>query len=114
MNSNNRKFKWYYLFFYFGSIYATLDVLFMLTLPALIVYFIYPPLGIYILVLHYLYEVFLSEGALDHNPAIRGATTRFFAWGQYHLHHHRTWMSNYGLIITLWDNVFRTKDIERK
>lgn len=111
LNANNRKFKWYYFFFYFGSLNATLDVLIMLTLPAFIVYFIYPPLGIYILIFHYLYEVLLSEGALDHNPAIKGRITSFFAWGEYHLTHHKTWVSNYGLVITFWDTIFKTNHI---
>ncbi len=107
-NEANRKFHWYYLFFYFGGIRETLDVIFMLTLPAVFIYLLFPQYGIYILAFHYLYEVFLSEGALDHNPRIRGPATRFFSWGQYHLIHHKTWKFNYSLIITLWDYVFYT------
>jgi len=102
------RFRWYYLFFYFGSIYASLDVFFMLTVPALFVFLIYPKVGIYILLFHYFYEVFLSEGILDHNPKIKGKITKFFAWGDYHLTHHKNWKKNYSLIITLWDYVFRT------
>jgi sterol desaturase/sphingolipid hydroxylase (fatty acid hydroxylase superfamily) len=101
-------FKWYYLLFYFGSFYATLDILISLTLPALLVYLIYPPVGIYILLFHYLYEVFFSEGLLDHNPNIKGGITKVFAWGQYHLIHHKFLKFNFGLMITLWDYVFGT------
>ena len=105
----NRKFRWCYLLFYFGGLNETLDVLLVLTLPALVVYFIYPPTGVYILCFHYFYEVFFSEGLLDHNPKVKGGITKFFSWGQYHLTHHRTWKYNYSLIITLWDYVFSTK-----
>ena len=105
---SNRKFKWYYLFFYFGDIYSTLDVLIMLTLPAVIIYMVFPRIGIYILLLHYIYEVFFSEGLLDHNPKIKGKVTYFFSWGTYHLYHHKVWNKNYSLLITLWDKIFKT------
>jgi len=72
LKEENRQFKWYYFFFYFGGILETVDVLVTITIPAIIVYFIYPPVGVYILIFHYLYEVFFSEGVLDHNPAIKG------------------------------------------
>lgn len=105
---SNLKFKWYYLFFYFGSLRASLDVICMLTIPAFIVYFIYPKIGIYILIFHYIYEVFFSEGLLDHNSNITGTSTKLFAWGKYHLVHHKKWNYNFSLMITLWDWVFKT------
>lgn len=113
LSSENRRFKWYYIFFYFGGIYETLDVLCMLTIPAVIVYIVSPTIGLYVLILHYLYEVFLSEGTLDHNPRITGKVTNVFAWGKYHLTHHRYWRYNYSLIITLWDWVFQTRQPRR-
>lgn len=109
LSDSNRKFKWYYLLFYFGGVYETIDVLILLTLPAVSIYLVYPGVGIYLLFLHYIYEVFFSEGLLDHNPAIKGRVTNVFAWGEYHLAHHKTWKYNYSLIITLWDYVFGTK-----
>ncbi len=108
MKEENRQFKWYYFFFYFGGILETVDVLVTITIPAIIVYFIYPPVGIYILIFHYLYEVFFSEGVLDHNPAIKGRITSIFAWGDYHLGHHKNWNCNYGLLLTCWDHLFNT------
>jgi sterol desaturase/sphingolipid hydroxylase (fatty acid hydroxylase superfamily) len=104
----NRKFKWHYLFFYFGGILETLDVLLILTLPALLIYLIDPKHGLYILFIHYFYEVFLSEGLLDHNPRVEGKITNFFSWGKYHLAHHKSWKYNFSLMITLWDYVFKT------
>jgi sterol desaturase/sphingolipid hydroxylase (fatty acid hydroxylase superfamily) len=109
LSAENRQFRWYYILFYFGGVYETLDVVCMLTIPALIVYSIFPVLGVYLLLLHYAYEVFLSEGTLDHNPEIRGKVTKVFAWGKYHLAHHKSWKYNYSLIITLWDWVFQTR-----
>ncbi len=106
--TEDRKFKWYYLLFYFGSIRETLDILLILTLPAIFLFALFPRLGIYLLAYHYLYEAFLSEGLLDHNPRIHGKVTKFFSWGEYHLTHHRTWKYNYSLMITLWDHVFGT------
>jgi sterol desaturase/sphingolipid hydroxylase (fatty acid hydroxylase superfamily) len=94
--------------FYFGGVLETVDVLVTITIPAIIVYFIYPPVGIYILIFHYLYEVFFSEGVLDHNPAIKGRITAIFAWGDYHLSHHKNWNCNYGLLLTCWDHLFNT------
>lgn len=105
----NRVFRWYYFLFFFGSIQATIDVVLILTIPAVTVCLIYPATGVYILVFHYIYEVFFSEGVLDHNPRIKGTVTRFFAWGDYHLWHHKNWKYNYGLMITLWDSIFGTK-----
>jgi len=105
----NLKFRWYYLFFYFGSIRASLDVFFMLTIPAFLIYLIDSRVGIFILIFHYLYEVFLSEGLLDHNPKITGRITHFFSWGKYHLTHHKKWGYNFSLMITIWDWVFRTQ-----
>src|SRR4051812_43242878 len=70
LKKSNRKFQWYYFLFYFGSLYATLDVIFILTFPAFLMYWISPQYGLYIVGFHYLYEVFLSEGTLDHNPKI--------------------------------------------
>lgn len=109
LKEENRAFKWPQLFFYFGSFSASLDVLIMLTLPAFMTFAVFPQYGIYILAFHYIYEVFLSEGTLDHNPKIKGKVTRFFAWGEYHLSHHEKWNCNYGLTITFWDLVFGTK-----
>lgn len=109
LNPVNRSFKWFYLLFYFGGLYETLDVILILTLPALIVYFINPNTGIYLLVFHYMYEVFLSEGFLDHNPNVTGSITRYLSWGKYHLGHHRNWKKNYSLMITLWDYIFGTR-----
>ena len=109
LKERNRKFKWYYLLFYFGGIRETLDVILILTIPLLIVCFIYPPLAVFLIGFHYIYEVFLSEGLLDHNPSVKGKVTQFFSWGNYHLTHHKTWRYNFSLMITLWDYVFKTK-----
>jgi len=103
------KFKWHFLFFYFGF-YETIDIVLILTLPAIFVYLLYPTTGVYLLIFHYFYEVLFSEGVLDHNPKITGKITRFFAWGEYHLTHHRYWKYNFGLLITFWDFIFGTQD----
>jgi sterol desaturase/sphingolipid hydroxylase (fatty acid hydroxylase superfamily) len=108
-NASERKFNWRYLLFFFGSFYESLDVLITMTLPALVLYFIFPAYGAYILVFHYLYEVFLSENQLDHNPNISGVITNYFSWGKYHLKHHKDVRCNYSLIIPLWDFVFGTQ-----
>ncbi|MDB5117680.1 MAG: hypothetical protein JWQ79_3172 [Mucilaginibacter sp.] len=106
--SEKKGFRWYHFFFYFGSFYESLDVWLMMTLPAIALFLWQPKYGIYILVFHYLYEVFLSESQLDHNERITGKVTRYFSWGTYHLGHHRNIRSNFSLMITLWDSVFRT------
>jgi sterol desaturase/sphingolipid hydroxylase (fatty acid hydroxylase superfamily) len=106
-----RKLNWKCFFFYFGSWYETIDVLITMTLPAALLFFIFPPYGIYLLVFHYLYEVFLSESLLDHNPKIKGSVVNFFSWGKYHLSHNKDVRFNYSLIITFWDYVFKTQKI---
>jgi sterol desaturase/sphingolipid hydroxylase (fatty acid hydroxylase superfamily) len=98
--------KFAQLFFWLGSWRATLDVLVVMTLPALLIALIAPRYGLMLLAFHYFYEVFCSEYALDHNPRIQGFWTRIFAWGDFHLFHHISTRNNYGLIITLWDRVF--------
>jgi sterol desaturase/sphingolipid hydroxylase (fatty acid hydroxylase superfamily) len=94
--------------FWFGSWKTTLDVVMVLTLPLVAIACFVPQYGILLLILHYFYEVFLSEGTLDHNPRIKGPVTKVFAWGHYHLLHHKNLKVNYGLLITLWDVVFGT------
>ena len=95
-------------FLWLGSWRTSLDVIIVLTLPALVFAITLPRYGIPLLIFHYLYEVFLSEYALDHNPRIKGALTRYFAWGDFHLYHHIAPKNNFGLMITLWDRVFNT------
>ena len=67
-----------------------------------------PKAGRPLLAFHYIYEVFLSENQLDHNPKITGRVTRWFAWGDFHLQHHVHPKQNIGLMITLWDRLFGT------
>ncbi len=107
------KFSIGYLFFYFGDIRVTVDVLLTITLPLILLTFLYPSQGLVLLVFHYLHEVFLSERLLDHNPKIKGYITHYFAWGSYHLEHHRNPRSNYSAFVTLWDKIFRTQKIVR-
>lgn len=101
---------WPQYFGWLGTWRATLDVLVVMTLPLLLLAIWLPHYGVPLLVFHYLYEVFLSEYMLDHNPRVTGTPTRWFAWGDFHLHHHSHPRRNYGLLITLWDRVFRTAD----
>jgi len=112
LSSKLRSFNWRHFLFYFGSIHESIDVLIMMTLPAILLCLLFPPYGLYILIFHYLYEVFLSESQLDHNPKITGAITNYFSWGKYHLYHHKNIQFNYSLIITFWDLIFKTRKIE--
>ncbi len=95
-------------FFWLGDLLTSLDVIMALTLPIVVITFIWPEYGIPLLIFHYFYEVYLSEGVLDHNGRLTGNITRYFAWGSYHLYHHADLNKNYGLMITLWDKVFGT------
>ena len=95
-------------FLWLGSWRASLDVIMVMTLPALLIAVAFPRYGIPLLVFHYFYEVFCSEYALDHNPQIKGKVVKYFAWGDFHLFHHVSPKKNFGLIITLWDRVFGT------
>lgn len=108
-----KKFKIAYLLWIFGDWRATLDILLNMTLPLVILTYFYPSQGLFLLVFHYLYEAFLSEGVLDHNPNIRGTITNYFAWGVYHLQHHNSPKYNFSLIVTVWDRVFGTRALER-
>jgi sterol desaturase/sphingolipid hydroxylase (fatty acid hydroxylase superfamily) len=76
------------------------------TFPVLVLCYFFPSYAWPVLLFHYIYEVFLSGLALDHNILIKGKITRFFAWGDYHLYHHVDLHKNYGLVLTLWDHVF--------
>jgi sterol desaturase/sphingolipid hydroxylase (fatty acid hydroxylase superfamily) len=94
--------------FWFGDWRASLDVFVNMTVPLLIIVWFAPAYGLPLLAFHYVYEVFLSEDVLDHNPRIRGLVTQVFAWGEFHLHHHVAPRHNYGLLVTFWDHVFGT------
>jgi hypothetical protein len=106
--SEPRSLRWHHLLFWFDTRAETLDVWITLTLPALLVAALLPAQGPALLGLHYFYEVLLSDGRFDHNPAIDGPITRLLACGTYHLEHHRDPRCHYGLIITLWDHIFST------
>ncbi|MCB1325913.1 MAG: sterol desaturase family protein [Spirochaetales bacterium] len=93
-------------FFWLGDWKTSLDVFLVMTVPLLGITWLWPAFGLPLLVFHYVYEVFLSEAMLDHNANIRGFTTRYFAWGNFHLYHHVDQKTNYSLMTTLWDWVF--------
>lgn len=95
-------------FLWLGDWPSTLDVFVSMTVPAIVIAVVAPDVGIPLLVFHYFYELFASEHQLDHNPKITGPITRWFAWGDFHLHHHVHPHYNYCLMITLWDRVFGT------
>lgn len=103
------EFKIKFLFLNFGDIRLTLDIIVMLTIPLLCLTYFFPQQGVALLVYHYCAEVFFSERMVDHNPNFKGVSTKFFAWGEYHLKHHKNPKVNYSFIITLWDKVFRTE-----
>ena len=100
--------RWHHFLLCFGSPAETLDIWITLTLPALLICLVLPMQGLLLFMFHYFYEIFCSDGQLDHNPNLSGPITRTFAWGDYHLRHHRDPSRNYGLILTVWDYVFST------
>jgi sterol desaturase/sphingolipid hydroxylase (fatty acid hydroxylase superfamily) len=106
------RFRWRYLLMCFDSIPESLDVFITLTLPLLVLAWIFPSQGVALLIFHYLYEITLSDELFDHNPSIAGSVTRWLACGQYHLEHHRRPSRHFGLIITFWDRVFASSDGE--
>lgn len=106
--STPRPLRCHHLLFWFDTRAETMDVWITLTLPALLIAALLPAQGPALLALHYLYEILLSDGRFDHNPAIDGAITRVLACGTYHLEHHRQPQRHFGLILTLWDHIFRT------
>lgn len=106
--SRARTLRWHHFLLCFGSPAETLDIWITLTLPALLVCLAFPAQGPLLLVLHYAYEIVCSDQLLDHNPDLVGPITRLFAWGDYHLRHHRNPSRNFGLILTVWDHTFGT------
>lgn len=101
-----RRLRWHHFLLCFGSLEETLDGWITLTLPALLLGCLAPSHAPMLLGFHYLYEIFLSDDRLDHNPSLQGPLTRWFAWGEYHLAHHRQPTQHYGLILTCWDLIF--------
>ena len=95
-------------FLWLGDWQSSLDVIVQMTIPLLVIAWFMPDVGLPLLAFHYIYEVFLSENQLDHNPKITGRVTRWFAWGDFHLQHHVHPKQNIGLMITLWDRLFGT------
>ncbi len=103
----NQKWNWKILFLYYGWIYETLDVWIIVTIPLLIIVFWLWWNSIYLILFHYLYEVFLNL-KLDHNPNLKWKITKFFAIGSFHMKHHLDPFCNYWLFITFWDYLFNT------
>ena len=108
------RFKPQFLLFYFGDVRVTLDTLCMMTLPLTAITFVFPQQGLWVLLWHYINEAFLAERILEHNPRLLGRVTRVFAWGTFHLKHHKNPKTNYGLLITLWDRLFGTASVETR
>lgn len=104
--SEPRPLRWHHLLFWFDTREETMDVWITLTLPALLIAALLPAQAPALLGFHYLYEVLLSDGRFDHNPAIDGPITRVLACGTFHLEHHRNPGRHFGLILTLWDHIF--------
>jgi len=102
-----------FLLFYFGDIRATLDTLLMMTIPLVVITAFFPDQGIWVILWHYINEVFLAERILEHNPRLEGRLTRIFAWGTFHLKHHKNPRTNFGLLTTFWDNIFNTAHREK-
>ncbi|MEZ5439945.1 MAG: sterol desaturase family protein [Lysobacterales bacterium] len=101
---------WGQYLFWLGGVRLSLDVILVMTLPLLLITWIWPQFGIPLLVFHYFYEVFLSESVLDHNPRVTGRWTHWFAWGDFHLHHHVHLQRNFGLLVCCWDWLFGTSE----
>jgi len=106
-----RSLRWHHFLLCFGSLEETLDGWITLTLPALLLALLSPSHAPVLLGLHYLYEIFLSDNRLDHNPSIQGGLNHWFAWGEYHLEHHRQPAKHFGLILTFWDVVFQSGSV---
>ncbi len=104
----NQKFDPLTLCFWFGNWRASLDVLVSMTLPLLIIVLLIGGNSWYLLLFHYFYEALLSEYILDHNKHIKGRLTKVFAWGEFHLKHHQNVKCNYGLLVCVWDYIFKT------
>jgi sterol desaturase/sphingolipid hydroxylase (fatty acid hydroxylase superfamily) len=95
-------------FWYFESPIETLNVLIYTVGLAMVVY-IDPTYGWPLIPFNYIYEIFLADGVLDHNPKITGRITKFLAIGAFHLRHHKKPDCNYAQYITFWDKVFGTQ-----
>ncbi len=94
---------------WFGTFKETIDVWIVLFIPAVILAFIFGGSAWLLVFLVYFYEVFLSEGRLDHNPyLVNKFILKYFAWGQQHLEHHRDVAVNFGFHFMLYDFLFRT------
>ena len=72
---------WQNYLLWFGGLRESLDVWLTLILPALILALLLPSTGGVLLLLVYLYEVFLSETVLDHNPKIGGILQPYLLGG---------------------------------
>ena len=99
----------YSFFFWFGSWKKTLDVLIMFTFPALLYSFLLGGSAYWLIIFHYLYEVFFADELLELNKQIKGKITKYFAIGDYHMDHHRRMVGNYSSIFVFWDFIFGTK-----
>lgn len=91
-------------FLWHGCWKQSLDILISFTMPAVVISYIFNCW--WVLLFHYLYEVFLADGLWQHNVRIK---SNILAGGQYHLEHHRNPRCNYGSILPIWDKIFKTE-----
>ncbi|WP_084627959.1 sterol desaturase family protein [Elstera litoralis] len=107
----NHRYHWpecAHFFLWFGDFKASADVWITLLLPAITLSIIFQETNYFMIIIVYLYEVFLSENLLDHNPEVDTIFDILFAVGVFHLRHHKSPAFNFGLYTNLWDHIFLT------
>jgi sterol desaturase/sphingolipid hydroxylase (fatty acid hydroxylase superfamily) len=101
VNKNEVTWHWNNLFLYNDNIRSTIDLWITEVVPTIIFCLIFNCW--YIFIFYYLWAAFLQE-RLEHN---KNVDLPILTSGKWHLIHHKA-PYNYGLLIPMWDMVFRT------
>lgn len=104
-----------YLFFWYGNLYETLEIIIGQFIPIFFIFLINHEIGLILFFFYHIYEFIATGALLEHNSNITNKIiTYFFSVGQCHLEHHRNTNCNFSFKITIWDHVFNTYKFPNK
>lgn len=103
VNNNDVRWHWSNLFLFNDTWKSTADLWITEVIPTLILSFFF---GWWLIIAYYLWAAFIQE-SIEHNK--RFDLYPYLTSGKWHMVHHRNSKYNFGVMIPLWDRIFKTE-----
>lgn len=107
VNNNDVRWHWSNLFLFNDTWKSTADLWITEVIPTLILSFFF---GWWLIIAYYLWAAFIQE-SIEHNK--RFDLYPYLTSGKWHMVHHRNSKYNFGVMIPLWDRVFKTENCHK-